>query len=86
MNSQPIGQALKALPPDLHAQPNRFEQVRRRARRRRNGQVAGITGVIVLGGVALTGLLTTGGDGTDRLLERADVDMTLTSTWTSTLI
>lgn len=72
MNSQPIGQALKALPPDLHAQPNRFEQVRRRARRRRNGQVAGITGVIVLGGVALTGLLATGGDGTDRGIDPAD--------------
>lgn len=70
--SQPFGEVLKSLPPDLPTPPDRFERVRSRVRRRRRVQVAGVLGALVLGGVAFTGLLTRDGGGTDRGIDPAD--------------
>lgn len=72
MNSQPIGDMLKSLPPDLPARTDRFDQVRSRARRRRRLQVVGLASAIAGGGVAVTVLSTLGGGSAERGVDPAE--------------
>lgn len=78
MNSQPISDLLKSLPPDLPTQPDRFDQISSRARRRRLVQVAGVSTATVLGGIALTGMIALDGGGTDRGIDPAQPSPDLT--------
>lgn len=72
MNSQPIHDMLKSLPPDLPARIDRFDQVRSRARHRRRLQVIGLASAIAVGGAAVTVLSTLGGGGTERGVDPAE--------------